>query len=120
MKSRPLSRSARNERLKKPRRAPLDHYVLKLYVTGLSARSLSAIRSIKRICKEHLHARYRLEIIDLYRQPGRAKDEQIIAAPTLVKHLPLPLRRLIGDLANEPRVLTGLDVTASNEVGPRS
>jgi circadian clock protein KaiB len=111
---------ARNGQVKRPRRMPLDRYVLKLYVTGISARSLSAIRSIKRICKERLHARYKLEIIDLYRQPGRAKDEQIIAAPTLVKHLPLPLRRLIGDLANEPRVLAGLDLAAPDEAGSRS
>lgn len=85
-------------------------YVLRLYVAGINPRSSAAIRSITEICEEHLHGRYELEIVDIYQQPSLAKGEQIIAAPTLIKKLPLPLRRLIGNLANEERILVGLDL----------
>src|SRR5690349_17432565 len=85
-------------------------YVLRLYVTGMTPRSLEAISSIKAICEEHLEGRYDLEVIDIYQHPALAKDEQIIAAPTLVKKLPAPLRRLIGNLSMTERVLLGLDI----------
>ena len=87
-------------------------YVLRLYVTGSSPRSTRAIENIRRICDEHLEGRYDLEVIDVYQQPHLAKGEQIIAAPTLVKKLPTPLRRFIGDLSDESRVLLGLDLQA--------
>lgn len=90
---------------------PMDqHFVLRLYVTGMTLRSTEAIASIRAICEEHLQRRYELEVIDLYQHPHLAKDEQVIATPTLVKKLPLPLRRLIGNLADEERVLFGLDL----------
>jgi circadian clock protein KaiB len=79
-------------------------------VAGLTPRSSAAIRSVTRICEEHLKGRYELEVIDIYRQPTLAKGEQIIAAPTLIKKLPLPLRRLIGDMTETERVLVGLDL----------
>ena len=85
-------------------------YVLKLYVAGVTRRSEAAIRSVTAICETHLQDRYDLEIIDIYQQPTLAKGEQIIAAPTLIKKLPLPLRRLIGDMANQDKVLVGLDL----------
>jgi len=85
-------------------------YLLKLYVAGQSPRSVSAIANIKRICEEHLQGRYELEVIDLYQQPQLALDEQIIAVPTLIRKLPPPLRRIIGDLSNTERVLVGLDL----------
>jgi circadian clock protein KaiB len=85
-----------------------EQYVLRLYVTGMTARSLAAFSSIKSICEKHLRGRYDLEVIDIYQQPSLARDEQIIAAPTLVKRLPTPLRRLVGNLAEEERVLMGL------------
>lgn len=88
-------------------------YVLKLYVTGSTPRSIRAIENIKRICEERLRGRYDLQVIDLYQQPGLAAGEQIIAAPTLVKSLPLPLRRLVGDMSDEGRVLVGLDLRAT-------
>src|SRR5512147_1071241 len=88
----------------------LKHYVLRLYVTGLTPRSTTAISNIKEICERYLKNRYELEIIDIYQQPALAEGEQIIAAPTLIKKLPLPLRRLIGDLSDEDRVLLGLDL----------
>ncbi len=85
-------------------------YILKLYVTGTTPQSVRAIENIKKVCEEHLKGRYKLEVIDLYQQPSLAAGEQIIAAPTLVKHLPLPLRRIIGDMSNLDKVLVGLDL----------
>ena len=86
------------------------HYVLKLYVAGVTPRSSGAIRSITDLCEMHLQGRYALEIVDIYQQPTLAAGEQIIAAPTLIKKLPLPLRRLIGDMANQAKILVGLDL----------
>ncbi len=86
------------------------HYMLRLYVAGTTPQSLRAIVSIKRICEEHLHGRYDLEVIDIYQQPGLAAGEQIIAVPTLVKKLPRPLRKLIGDLSDTHRILVGLNL----------
>jgi circadian clock protein KaiB len=91
--------------------APSDErYVLRLYVTGMTPRSTEAFAAIKAICEERLQGRYDLEVIDIYQHPQLAIDEQIIAVPTLVKKLPAPLRRLVGDLSNEERVLLGLDL----------
>jgi circadian clock protein KaiB len=87
-----------------------NQYVLRLFVTGLTARSTQAIDNIKDICEEELKGRYKLEVVDLSKEPELAKQEDIIAAPTLIKKLPLPLRRLIGDLSNKERVLIGLDL----------
>ncbi len=92
------------------RQAGKERYVLRLYVTGATPRSLRAIENIKHICEEHLKGRYSLQVIDVYQQPVLAKGEQIIAAPTLVKQLPVPLRRFIGDMANTDRILLGLDL----------
>ena len=92
---------------KKPKKAK---YVLKLYVTGMTARSIRAINNIKKICEEHLNGRYDLDVIDIYQQPVLARGEQIVAAPTLIKNLPLPLRRFIGDMSNTEKILLGLDL----------
>ena len=89
---------------------PPERYVLRLYVTGTTARSTRAITNLRRICEEHLRNRYDLEVIDIYQQPMLAKGDQIVAAPTLVKSLPAPLRKLIGDMSDKDRVLMGLDV----------
>jgi len=85
-------------------------YVLRLYIAGVSVRSSAALRNATALCEEHLKDRYELEIIDIYQQPTLAKGEQIIAAPTLIKELPLPLRRFIGDMADKERILVGLDL----------
>jgi len=85
-------------------------YVLRLYVAGLTARSRTAIANITSICEEHLHGRYDLEVIDVFQRPILAREEQIVATPTLVKKLPMPLRRLIGDLSEREKVLVGLDL----------
>ncbi len=85
-------------------------YSLKLYITGATPRSTKAIMNIREICEEHLRDRYELEIIDIFQQPVLAKGEQIIAAPTLIKKLPLPLRRFIGDMSDTDKILVGLDL----------
>lgn len=85
-------------------------YVLRLYVSGMTPNSRRAIDNVKRICEEHLKGRYELEIIDIYQQPIFAKEGQIIAAPTLVKELPAPLRKFIGDMSQTERILLGLDL----------
>ena len=87
-----------------------EKYVLRLFVAGMNPKSLQAIENIKHICETYLAGRYQLEVIDVYQQPILAKDGQIVAAPTLVKELPLPLRKLIGSMANTERVLVGLDL----------
>ncbi len=87
-----------------------ESYLLRLYVTGTTPKSVKAIANIKKICEEHLTGRYDLEVIDLYLKPNLARGEQIIAAPTLVKKLPVPLRRIIGDMSDTERVLVGLDI----------
>ena len=85
-------------------------YVLRLYLAGMTPRSTRAIVNIKGICEEHLKGRYHLRVIDLYQQPVLAEGHQIIALPTLIKKLPVPLRRIIGDLSDRGRVLIGLDL----------
>ncbi len=85
-------------------------FVLRLYIAGSSARSTRAIENAKHICEDHLEGRYELDVIDIFQQPKLAKDDQIVAVPTLIKKLPLPLRRFIGDLSDEEVVLVGLDV----------
>jgi len=89
-----------------------ERYVLRLYVTGVTPNSVRAIENMKAICEQYLQGRYDLEIVDVYKQPALAKSEQILAAPTLVKKLPLPLRRLVGDLSAKERVLLGLDLVS--------
>jgi len=84
-------------------------YVLRLYVTGTTPKSVRAIKNIRKICDEHLKGAYDLEVIDIYQQPVLAKGEQIIAVPTLLKKLPLPLRRFIGDMSDTEKLLLGLD-----------
>ena len=83
---------------------------LRLYVAGHAPNSVRAVANVRAICDEHLKGRYDLEVIDVYQQPALAKGEQIIAAPTLIKKSPLPLRRIIGDMSNRDRVLLGLDI----------
>lgn len=91
-----------------------EQYILRLYVAGTTPRSVRAIANVRRICEEHLTGRYELDVIDLYQQPHLARDDQIIAVPTLIKKLPPPLRRIIGDLSMTERVLVGLEVRASS------
>ncbi len=89
--------------------AEAHHYVLRLYVSGATPRSTEAIANLKEVCESRLKNRYDLQVIDIYQQPELAQDQQIVAVPTLIKMLPLPLRRLVGGLSQE-RVLAGLDL----------
>lgn len=92
------------------KRAGRAEYILRLYVTGSTPRSLRAISNLKRLCEEYLPGAYDLQVIDIYRNPDAARDEQIVAAPTLIKRLPAPLRRFVGDLSNTQKLLIGLDI----------
>ena len=94
------------------------HYLLTLYVTGLRPRSQLAIDNIRRLCEEHLAGRYELQIVDIYQQPGLAAGAQIIAAPTLVKRLPPPLRQVIGDMSDDGRVLVALGIKVPGQPAP--
>jgi len=85
-------------------------YVLRLYIAGMTVRSTQAILNIRKICEENLKGRYELEVIDIYQQPELAHDAQIIASPTLIKELPLPLKKFIGDMTDKERILVGLDL----------
>ncbi|RQW81061.1 MAG: thiol-disulfide isomerase [Methanothrix sp.] len=87
-----------------------EKYVLRLFVAGMNPKSLQSIENIKRICETYLAGRYQLEVIDVYQQPILAKDGQIVAAPTLVKELPPPLRKLVGSMSDTERVLVGMDL----------
>lgn len=84
--------------------------ILRLYVSGMTPNSQRAIENVKKICEEYLNGSYELEVIDIYQQPKFAKEAQIAAVPTLVKELPLPLRKFIGDMSNTERIIVGLDV----------
>jgi circadian clock protein KaiB len=92
-----------------------EKYVLRLYVTGMTPKSINAIENIRKICEENLQGRYDLEVIDIYQQPEYAKKEQLLAAPTLIKKLPLPLRRFIGDMSNKEKIIVGLDLVPKKE-----
>jgi circadian clock protein KaiB len=105
------------EFIKSLKAASAEKYVLRLYVTGMTPRSTKAVENIKKICEEHLKGRYDLEIIDIYQQPTLAEGEQIIAAPTLIKKLPLPLRRFIGDMSMTENILLGLDLRPKRKEG---
>jgi len=92
---------------------------LRLYVAGQTPRSLAALANLKRICADHLEGKYRLEVIDLAKNPQLAQGDQILAIPTLVRNLPMPIRKIIGDLSNVDRVLVGLDLRRTEQESAR-
>lgn len=94
-----------------PRHAKADCWNLRLYVAGQTPRSVAAISNLKRLCETYLEGRYTIEVVDLLERPQLARGDQILAIPTLVRQLPPPLRKIIGDLSNTARVLVGLDLT---------
>ncbi len=102
--------TAKPETEKNAGESEAETYVLRLYVSGATARSVAAIKNLKEICETHLQNRYDLQVIDIYQQPELARSAQIIAAPTLIKQLPAPLRKLVGDLSETERVLVGLEL----------
>jgi circadian clock protein KaiB len=93
-----------------PGRPPRETWNLRLYVAGQTPRSLAALANLRRLCEEHLAGRYHIEVVDLMKNPQLAKGDQILAVPTLVRRLPAPLKKIIGDLSNAERVLVGLDL----------
>lgn len=95
---------------KKPEAADLEFWRLKLYVAGQTPKSVAALTNLKKICETHLAGRFHLEVIDLLKNPQLAAGDQILAIPTLVRQLPEPLKKIIGDLSQEQRVLVGLDL----------
>jgi circadian clock protein KaiB len=113
LKARGRGKSAKLRAKRKPKAGKTKDnqlYVLRLYVTGQTTRSLQSIENLQRLCEKHLRGRFELEVIDIYQQPALAAEGQIIAAPTLIKAMPLPLRRLVGDFSDQNRVVLGLDL----------
>jgi circadian clock protein KaiB len=107
-----LKRQIRKKSARAPQKGsgPRKMYSLRLYITGQTPRSAASIRNLREVCDEFLEGRFELQVIDLYQRPELAKEAQVVAAPTLIKRLPLPLRRLVGDLSNKNDVLLGLDL----------
>ena len=103
MKKRPKTKASQTAK-------PEEQWVMRLYVAGQTPRSMAAFDNLKRLCEERLKGHYSIEVIDLLKNPRLAKDDQILAIPTLVRKLPPPLRRIIGDLSDTERVLVGLDL----------
>jgi circadian clock protein KaiB len=93
---------------------PIDVWELRLYVAGQTSKSIAAFANLKKICKENLKGKYSIEVIDLLKNPQLAKGDQILAIPTLVRKLPQPIKKIVGDLSNTERVLVGLDVRPRN------
>jgi len=108
VKKAPKKNQKESEKVSMPSRK--KRYVLLLYIAGVTPRSTRAIINIKKICEKYLNGRYELEVVDIYRQRVLARGEQIIAVPTLIKKLPLPLRKFIGDMSDTERILVGLDL----------
>lgn len=93
----------------------MSEIVLKLYVTGRTIRSESAIKNLRRICEEHLDGKYRMEVVDVLEHPQLAEDEKIMATPMLIKQSPLPIRRIIGDLSDKEKIMLVLDLVAASK-----
>ena len=114
--SRAAGRASRPRRTRPPRDA---EYLLRLYVAGHTAKSLAALANLRRICEEHLAGRYQLEVVDLLENPALARGDQILALPALVRQLPPPVKKIIGDFSSAERVLVGLDLRPVAKGGAR-
>lgn len=101
---------SKRRKVAKKRSRKAETYILRLYVTGQTARSLRSVENLRNLCEKYLKDRFELEVIDICQQPALAAEGQIIAAPTLIKTTPLPLRRLVGDFSDQGRVVLGLDI----------
>ena len=104
-----MNNEKENENSREPKKEQ-EIFELRLYVAGQTPKSIAAFNNLKKICEEHLAGKYRIEVVDLLKNPQLAKGDQIFAIPTLVRKLPQPLRKIIGDLSNTERVLVGLDL----------
>jgi circadian clock protein KaiB len=105
-----LEKSKTRRKKKQPAKLRSDKWLLRLYVAGKTPKSVTAFNNLKLICEEQLKGKYRIEVVDLLKNPRLARDNQILAVPTLVRKLPLPVRKIIGDLSNTESVLVGLDL----------
>ena len=103
--------------MKRRRAGRSETWILRLYVAGQSARSASALSNLEQVCEKHLAGRYKIEVVDLLKQPQLARGDQIVALPTLVRRLPPPMKKIIGDLSNEERLLVGLDLRRDGSRG---
>jgi circadian clock protein KaiB len=108
--SKPKAASHKPKRVTLSKAQKLENYVLRLYVAGETPKSTAAVANLKKICEEYLAGRYKLQVVDLLENPKLAGGDQILAVPTLVRELPSPIRKVIGDLSNTERVLIGLDL----------
>ena len=90
-------------------------FILRLFITGITPRSVDAVKEVRKLCEEYLKGRYELEVIDLYTQPQAASTNQIVAAPTLIKLLPLPVRKIVGDMTEKEKLLAGLDIQVQDQ-----
>jgi circadian clock protein KaiB len=113
-KAKPAKAAAKAKKPAKKTAAP-DIWNLRLYVAGQTPKSITAFTNLKQLCEKHLTGRYRIEIVDLVKQPQLAQNDQIVALPTLVRKLPEPIKRVIGDLSNLERVMVGLDLQSVSE-----
>jgi circadian clock protein KaiB len=111
-----LQKSQTSRRKKHPAKARRDKWILRLYIAGQTPKAITALNNLKLICEEQLKGKYQIEVIDLLKQPQLARDNQILAVPTLVRKLPIPVRRIIGDLSDKERVLVGLDLIAHGAI----
>lgn len=110
------SSAARTLRNKQTRKPKADTWVLRLHVAGQRPRGRRAMNNLEKICEEHLHGEYQIEIVDLLVNPRLARDDQIVAIPTLVRWLPMPIRKIIGDLSNTEKVLVGLQLRPQSRI----
>ncbi len=102
--------SRKNSKRLKTKEQENDLWILRLYIAGKTPRAITALTNLKKICEEQLREKYKIEVIDLLKNPQLSKEDQIFAVPTLVRKIPVPIRKIIGDLSNEERVLIGLDI----------
>ncbi len=110
--------SSRDQLEQALRKRKTEKYIFRLYVSGATAKSTRAVENIRKLLEKNLKGRYELEIIDIYQEPEKARSEQVIAAPTLIKKLPLPLRRFIGDLSDSERILVGMEIKEEPDRSP--
>jgi circadian clock protein KaiB len=102
---------------KRAAKRPVTRYALRLYITGQTPRSRQSVENLRALCDKYIPGQFDLEVVDIYQQPAMAAAGQIIAAPTLIKSMPLPLRRLVGDFSDQNRVILGLDIKLDEEQG---
>lgn len=110
-----MRKSAASKARSKSGKRGLPRYILRLYITGQTPRSQQSVENLRALCDKYLRGKFDLEVVDIYQQPAMAAAGQIIAAPTLIKSMPLPLRRLVGDFSDQKRVILGLDIRLDQE-----